>query len=115
MISSLFSNFDFEINFRELISTLILKIDYYIVFWEAMLELSQFHSPPPPLIFSLFSKLILIIDFSRNFENFEYLTKHRITKDWDIWAYKMKDAMEYRIMQGVMRLMTELEKIHFML
>ncbi|XP_010683124.1 uncharacterized protein LOC104897862 [Beta vulgaris subsp. vulgaris] len=45
----------------------------------------------------------------------EYLMKHRIAEDWDIWAYKMQAAMDYRIMQGDTRLRTESEKIHFML
>ena len=28
----------------------------------------------------------------------EYLMKHRISEDWDVWAYKMKAAMDYKIM-----------------
>ncbi|XP_048491465.2 uncharacterized protein LOC125492785 [Beta vulgaris subsp. vulgaris] len=44
----------------------------------------------------------------------DYLMK-QVREDWDVWFFKMKSAMDYRIMQGEQWLRSEGSRIHFML
>ncbi|XP_057251855.1 uncharacterized protein LOC130591902 [Beta vulgaris subsp. vulgaris] len=44
----------------------------------------------------------------------DFLMK-QVGEDWDMWFFKMKSAMDYRIMQGEQWLRSEGSRIHFML